>query len=726
MKKILALIVAVAAFVPSMAQTLNIVSGQVVYQIPAATAGDMTFSNGSLLNILSKDYTLTDISEIYIDNAVVTENTVSVVYAGSTATVTVAGNVARYLDITVTGAHVEIAQSDEVGDETGKIEYTLSGSSSDGEFYMSGSYKMDLVLSGLTLTNPSGAAINIQDGKKVNVTVKKDTENTLTDCSNGEQKACFLIKGHAEFKGQGTLNVYGNTAHAIKTNDEMTLKNCTVNVLKAVKDGVHANAFFLMESGVLSISNVGDDGVQVELDGTENTGEIADHEDEDSGNVYIEGGTFSAAVTAAGTKCIKGDGTVTISGGTLTLKASGAIDSSDTSNLAYTAGVKGESVVVSGGTTTITVTGAAGRGISADNTLTTNGGTLKITNSGAGQTVASDARTAKGLKALHMALNGGDITITMSGTGGKGIRAGDGTKSTSSGGGMGGGRPGGGGGGGMGGSTSYTNVTGSYTQGLADGTGPTLTVSTTGSAFSSSSAKAIKAICAITIRGGETVVTTTKDGAEGLESKTSIDIQGGKHYFQCYDDCINSSGKIYFNGGITVCYSNGNDAVDSNAGTTGAITIGNGTAFAYTSRGGAEEGFDCDNNSYIQITGTGIGISAGGSQGGGGGGWGGFSSSSTISNAKQGYAFITSTISYKANTYYTLADSSGNNLVTYSFNAAVSSNLALFTATGMTKSGSYTVKSSTSAPTDAATVWHGLYLGSSAKGSTSVTSFTAK
>ena len=145
--------------------------------------------------------------------------------------------------------------------------------------------------------------------------------------------------------------------------------------------------------------------------------------------------------------------------------------------------------------------------------------------------------------------------------------------------------------------------------------------------------------------------------------------------------------------------------------------------------GSPEEGFDCDNNSYIQITGTGIGISAGGSQGGGGGrpgGGGGSSSGGTISNAKQGYALLTSSISYVANRYYTLADASGKNLVTYSFAGSCNSNLSLFTATGMVKGSTYNVKYSTTTPTDATTAWHGLYLGSSAVGTNNVTSFTAQ
>ena len=92
----------------------------------------------------------------------------------------------------------------------------------------------------------------------------------------------------------------------------------------------------------------------------------------------------------------------------------------------------------------------------------------------------------------------------------------------------------------------------------------------------------------------------------------------------------------------------------------------------------------------------------------------------------QGYAFVTSSIAYAANRYYTLATADGTNLVTYSFPASVSSSLALFTATGMVKNNTYNVKYSTTAPTDATTAFHGLYLGSSHTGTTSVTSFTAK
>ena len=473
---------------------------------------------------------------------------------------------------------------------------------------------------------------------------------------------------------------------------------------------------------------MGDDGIQCDLDGTSNTGETADHEDEDSGNIYIQGGSLTITTIAAGTKCLKSDSTLVVSGGTLELNASGAVDTSDASDPSYVSGVSCGKFVQNGGSITMTIKGTAGRGVKAWD-IETNSGSLTITNAATPTTISSDVKSAKGLKGLNIALNGGTINIAMSGNAGKGISAGSGTQSSSggSGGGWGGGWGGGRPGGGMGGGSSWSNIKGSYTQGLSDGSGPTLTVSTTGSAYSSSSAKAIKAICAVTLYGGTTEVSTKTSGAEGLESKTSVTIKGGQHYFQCYDDCINSAGKIIFDGGATVCYSNGNDAVDSNAGTSGAVTIGDGAIFAFTTKGAPEEGIDCDNNSYIQITGSGYAVSAGASQGGGGGGgWGGSSSGNTISNASQGYAFVTSSISYQSGRYYTLADASGNNLITYSFPASCSSSLSLFTAKGMTKNSSYNVKYSTTAPTDATTAWHGLYLGSSHVGTSSVTSMTAK
>ena len=399
-----------------------------------------------------------------------------------------------------------------------------------------------------------------------------------------------------------------------------------------------------------------------------------------SGTVY----TFSVSDYTSRYK----DGTITDSGSV----------TPSSGKFATASGIKGDgNITIGGGTITITNTGAAAKGISCDKVLTTTGGNVTITNSGTGTGTTSSYSTAKGLTSDgSIDLQGGTITISMTGQGGKGIKS-DGT----------------------------------LIIGKSDEEGPVLNVSTTGAKYlSTSSAKAIKAVGKITINGGEMTVNTSQTDAEGLESKlksnASIVFNGGKHYFKCYDDCINTAGAICFDGGIVVCYGTGNDAVDSNYGQAGAIQIGNGVVLAYTTKGSPEEGFDCDNNSYIQITGYGIGISGGGAQGGGGGWNPGGSSSNSIGSAVQGYYLSTSSISYAPNRYYTLADASGNNLVTYSVEGSFSSSLSLFTATGMTKGSSYTVKYNSTEPTNATTVWHGLYLGSSATGTTQAASFTAQ
>ena len=236
------------------------------------------------------------------------DNTVEVVYNGTTATVTTASNIASYITATTDGAHVSIVQSSDVSASTcGEITYILSGASTDGAFYMEGSFKASVTLNGLTLTNPSGAAIDIQNGKRIAVSIKNGTTNTLTDGTGGDWKGCYVCKGHSEFKGKGTLNVYGNTAHGIWSKEYIEVKNCTINVLAAVKDGINCNQYFLMESGTVAISGVGDDGIQVSLkdDGTD---------EEDTGNFTQNDGTLTIKLTGDG-EYVKAEGTITYNGG---------------------------------------------------------------------------------------------------------------------------------------------------------------------------------------------------------------------------------------------------------------------------------------------------------------------------------------------------------------------------------------------------------------------------
>ena len=360
MKKIFSLIISCLAIAGLLnAQTLNVQAGSVTYQFPAEQTGVMNYSDGSTLTVMDKVFALAEVGSMFVNDAVVEDNTVSVVYNEASATVTVAGNVAKYLTVSVSGAHVDIAQSEDLAEE---ITYTLSGSSSDGEFYMSGSYKATVELNGLTLTNKtpvkSGAAVHIQNGKRIKVKVMDGTTNTLVDCADGSQKGAFYVKGHPEFSKSGVLNVVGNLKHAIKSGEYIELKDATINVTSAAGDGINCAQYFLMESGTINISGVEDDGIQCDIDDTAvgSTGETADHEDEDSGNIYIEGGTITMNITGKAAKGIKSEGDIIVKAGAINITTTGhgKWDEEDVKTKAAACLGSDAKVVISGGTLTLT------------------------------------------------------------------------------------------------------------------------------------------------------------------------------------------------------------------------------------------------------------------------------------------------------------------------------------------------------------------------------------
>ena len=413
----LSFIICQLSFSSVAAQTMTVKTTQGVTYVFTANSSDMTYSdNGQTLTVQGKAFNTSDITGISIDEtAAIENNSVVVSYDGTSANVLVAGNVAPYVTGTVSCAHVSLTQSNTADIDNDEITYILSGSSNDGEFTMTGSYKASVELDGLTLTNPKGAAISIMDGKRINISVKKDTENTLTD-GNGSQKAAFYVKGHAEFKGKGTLNVYGNYAHAIKSGDYMSVKNCTINVLSAVKDGLSCNEYFLMESGSITISNVGDDGIQADLDGTTSTGEKDGHDEEDTGNVYIQGGAVNITITAAAAKGIKAAGDMKISAGTLNVftTGNGAYDS-DERDAKGSAALKSDgNMTISGGELTLKSSGTGGKCIKADGTLNISGGNINATSTGSqyrySNSITASAKAIKSDGALT--ISGGTITAS--------------------------------------------------------------------------------------------------------------------------------------------------------------------------------------------------------------------------------------------------------------------------------------------------------------------------
>lgn len=149
-----------------------------------------------------------------------------------------------------------------------------------------------------------------------------------------------------------------------------------------------------MKSGSVTISGTGDDGIQCDLGGTTSTGETADHDDEDSGNIYLEGGTLNVTVTAAAAKGIKSEGDLRISGGDITVKTTGGgtWDSTKLKTKASACLGADGNISISGGTLNLTSTGAGGKGINGDGNFTATGGTIIINTSG-NAVVASSSGT---------------------------------------------------------------------------------------------------------------------------------------------------------------------------------------------------------------------------------------------------------------------------------------------------------------------------------------------
>ena len=505
MKKIFSLMIcalAVCTFIT--AQTMNIQVGQVTYQFPAEQTGVMNYTDGSTLTVMDKVFVLAEVGSMFVNDAVVEENRVSVVYNEASAKVVVAGNVAKYLTISVSGAHVDIAQSEDLDQE---ITYTLSGSSSDGEFYMSGSYKATLELNGLTLTNKtpvkSGAAVHIQNSKRIKVKVMDGTTNTLVDCASGSQKGAFYVKGHPEFSKSGVLNVVGNLKHAIKSGEYIELKEATLDVTSAQGDGINCAQYFLMKSGNVNINNVTDDGIQCDIEDTEvgSTGETVDHEDEDSGNIYLEGGTININTSGKAAKGIKSEGDLFVKAGTINITTTGhgKWDDEDVKTKAAACLGSDAKVVISGGILTLTSTGAGGKGINCD---------------------------------AEFELSGGDVTIVTKGA----LYYHNGTTEN----------------------TNYTgntdNVNSDYyssSKGVkADGaikiSGGKINVSTAGK-----NAEGIESKTSILISNGEVIVNSYDDGINVGGDGTDLIIEGGYVYSRAMNnDGIDGNGNVYVKGGL--------------------------------------------------------------------------------------------------------------------------------------------------------------------------------
>lgn len=417
MKKILlGLIWAVGTIIPIQAQNVYVCKGFNATKYQIESLGDITFDAAKMtISIAGEEQDISEIDSITFEEPQFER--INVKYNGSTATVTIPASFSGVTCTSGNSSHVVINCTN----TTQEYPYYLEGSSTNGSLTINGEYKLTVILGGVSLTSGKGAAIDIECGKRIDIILQEGTTNTLSDYAGGEQKAALYTKGHAEFKGAGTLNVKGNLKHAIAAKEYIELKGSlgTINILGAVSDGIHCGKgekgntednIFRMNGGTVNISNCGSDCI----------------DSDDYGNVKIKGGNLTLNVSQKEGSGIKCDSLFTMSGGNVSLAVSGII--SEGIRTVY----KG---TFSGGKITGTVSANGSRGIRGKKTTKTtdttlNGGFLDFTGTDVSLVVSGGTNTADqskcfGIKA-DQTLNqtAGDISITVSNSAATDIKAG--------------------------------------------------------------------------------------------------------------------------------------------------------------------------------------------------------------------------------------------------------------------------------------------------------------
>ena len=250
--------------------------------------------------------------------------------------------------------------------------YVFSGDCDDGSITVKkGVTGVTLVLNGLTLTNADSAAITLNKTAEAALIAAAGSENTVADTAGAnDENAAVKVKSGASLSlsGTGTLTACGNVKNGIKgasdaviTVDEMTLN------IEAADDGLSCDDELTIKGGRVNIT-AGGDAVKAspDTDDTENPDTTS------LGSVTISGGTITLEAAEDG---IQADGDLTISGGTFAVTANGGHTTSLTDDSASCKGLKaGKTLTVSGGTFTVD---SADDALHA-NDVTVSGGTLTL------------------------------------------------------------------------------------------------------------------------------------------------------------------------------------------------------------------------------------------------------------------------------------------------------------------------------------------------------------
>ena len=199
-------------------------------------------------------------------------------------------------------------------------------------------------------------------------------------------------------------------------------------------------------------------------------------------------------------------------------------------------------------TGTLNLTSSVKDGINSNDGIYIHGGNITVTTTGKGtwDTTDKETKAAAGINSgSNILISGGNISLTSTGSGGKGLKCDSALNIT--------------------GGTLTVKTTGGlyYSNGSTENTNYTGNTDNINSKYYSSP-KGIKAVGAITISGGTINVSTSGRNGEGIESKSTIIIDGGQITVNSYDDAINAKSDLTVNGGYIYAHATNNDGLDAN------------------------------------------------------------------------------------------------------------------------------------------------------------------
>lgn len=166
-----------------------------------------------------------------------------------------------------------------------------------------------LILNNATITNSTGAAINVVEADEVVIYTASGTTNTVSDGSSysdtasGSPDAAIYSKSDLTLAGEGTLKVEGKYEEGIHTTDGLVIASGTLEV-NAANTGIKGKDYVDILDGTITVTAT-KDGIKATND-----------TDGNRGWVRLSGGTVNIS---AGDDGFKAERVLEISGGTLNI-----------------------------------------------------------------------------------------------------------------------------------------------------------------------------------------------------------------------------------------------------------------------------------------------------------------------------------------------------------------------------------------------------------------------